>query len=440
MLGMWPAALEALGDIGVVEASRRTDGWAHIGAGGSTRLWTPAGRTLLTVPGGADLRLVSRPALLAALARDVDITFNTQVLDPEQISRRRPGGGRGRHLQPHQAADLRWPVCGPAARGRCLAGNGAGSRSRTWRDLGSRGTVWHHPGRPSRDELVRQRPLRPDIFWTPPSAPAEVFRFLAPQCAGRTGQDRRGRDFASRTFRNAEAALLRQRKDGPGRRRRPRHGALPWPWRLRGHRGRGNTWTVRGAGILCGGRPCRVRQSTQEANPAAGAFLAPHGPIRHAPRRCGTAQRRDGRRRLRRPGHQAHATETYSGHSEAPAPRTRRGRFDSRDLCRPRAADGLGLSHESVQGIGQGACPDLCVLVHHVFLGGVGDAARVPDKDHRRGKEGREDAGVMARAGVQDGCLGQGQLEFLLQALIEVDGAAQRLFPELNPAALLRPR
>jgi 2-polyprenyl-6-methoxyphenol hydroxylase-like FAD-dependent oxidoreductase len=86
MLGMWPAALEALGDIGVVEASRRADGWAHIGAGASTRLWTPAGRSLLTAPGGADLHLVSRPALLAALAHDVDITFSTQVLEPEQIT------------------------------------------------------------------------------------------------------------------------------------------------------------------------------------------------------------------------------------------------------------------------------------------------------------------------------------------------------------------
>lgn len=86
MLGMWPAALEALGTIGVDESSRRTDGWAHIAAGASTRLWTPAGRTLLTAPGGADLHLVSRPALLAALAQGVDITFNTQVLDPEQMA------------------------------------------------------------------------------------------------------------------------------------------------------------------------------------------------------------------------------------------------------------------------------------------------------------------------------------------------------------------
>lgn len=84
MLGMWPAALEALYAIDVVEASHRTDGWAYIVAGASTRLWTPAGRTLLTAPCGADLHLVSRPALLAALARGVNITFTTQVPDPEQ--------------------------------------------------------------------------------------------------------------------------------------------------------------------------------------------------------------------------------------------------------------------------------------------------------------------------------------------------------------------
>ncbi|WP_104060786.1 NAD(P)/FAD-dependent oxidoreductase [Arthrobacter sp. 4R501] len=84
MLGMWPAAMKALDDIGV-DASRRTDGWAHNAAGAGTRLWTQAGRTLLTAPGGADLNLVSRPALLAALARDIDVSFNTQVVDPGQI-------------------------------------------------------------------------------------------------------------------------------------------------------------------------------------------------------------------------------------------------------------------------------------------------------------------------------------------------------------------
>lgn len=84
MLGMWPAAMKALADIGI-DAPSRTDGWAHIAASARTRLWTPAGRTLLTAPGGADVNLVSRPALLAALARDIDITFNTQVIDPGQL-------------------------------------------------------------------------------------------------------------------------------------------------------------------------------------------------------------------------------------------------------------------------------------------------------------------------------------------------------------------
>lgn len=86
MLGMWPAALAALDEIGVVEASRRTDGWAHIAADASTRLWTPSGHTLLTAPGGADLHLVSRPALLAALSQGVDVKFGSQVLDPVQVS------------------------------------------------------------------------------------------------------------------------------------------------------------------------------------------------------------------------------------------------------------------------------------------------------------------------------------------------------------------
>ena len=84
MLGMWPAAMKALDDIGV-DASRRTDGWAHIAAGAGTRLWTPGGRTLAAAPGGADLNLAARPALLAALARDIDISFNTQVIDPGQL-------------------------------------------------------------------------------------------------------------------------------------------------------------------------------------------------------------------------------------------------------------------------------------------------------------------------------------------------------------------
>jgi 2-polyprenyl-6-methoxyphenol hydroxylase-like FAD-dependent oxidoreductase len=50
MLGMWPAAMKALDGIGV-DAARSAVGWAHIAAGAGTRLWTPAGRTLLTAPG-----------------------------------------------------------------------------------------------------------------------------------------------------------------------------------------------------------------------------------------------------------------------------------------------------------------------------------------------------------------------------------------------------
>ncbi|MCP9000843.1 FAD-dependent oxidoreductase [Pseudarthrobacter sp. RMG13] len=84
MLGMWPAAVKALDGIGV-DDSRRGAGWAHIAAGAGTRLWTPAGRTLLTAPGGADVHLVSRPALLAALARDIEVSFNTQVIEAEQL-------------------------------------------------------------------------------------------------------------------------------------------------------------------------------------------------------------------------------------------------------------------------------------------------------------------------------------------------------------------
>lgn len=84
MLGMWPGAMKALSEIGI-DASRRTDGWAHIVAGAGSRLWTPSGRALVTASGGAALNLVSRPALLAALARDIDVSFNTQVVDTGQI-------------------------------------------------------------------------------------------------------------------------------------------------------------------------------------------------------------------------------------------------------------------------------------------------------------------------------------------------------------------
>ena len=83
MLGMWPQAVSALDAIGAGEAARSSGGSAHISGGAGTRLWTPEGRILMSAPGRSDLNLVSRPALLAALARDVDISFNTRVDDPD---------------------------------------------------------------------------------------------------------------------------------------------------------------------------------------------------------------------------------------------------------------------------------------------------------------------------------------------------------------------
>ena len=83
MLGMWPQAVSALDAIGAGEAARSSGGWAHISGGAGTRLWTSEGRILMSAPGGSDLNLVGRPALLAALARDVDISFNTRVDDPD---------------------------------------------------------------------------------------------------------------------------------------------------------------------------------------------------------------------------------------------------------------------------------------------------------------------------------------------------------------------
>jgi 2-polyprenyl-6-methoxyphenol hydroxylase-like FAD-dependent oxidoreductase len=85
MLGMWPAAINALDSLGVDEASRRAEGWVTLSAVAGTRLWTPAGRTLLETPGGVDLNLVSRPALLSALAQNMDISFNRRIEDPAQF-------------------------------------------------------------------------------------------------------------------------------------------------------------------------------------------------------------------------------------------------------------------------------------------------------------------------------------------------------------------
>jgi 2-polyprenyl-6-methoxyphenol hydroxylase-like FAD-dependent oxidoreductase len=85
MLGMWSAALKALDDIGVGQAKRRGNGWADINGGTATALWTPAGRQLLRTTGGVDLKMVSRPALLTALAEGIDITFSTSVVDLGQL-------------------------------------------------------------------------------------------------------------------------------------------------------------------------------------------------------------------------------------------------------------------------------------------------------------------------------------------------------------------
>lgn len=87
MLGMWPAAVNALDEIGIDAIVRQADGWVDVppstragaGAGVGSGLWTPAGRKLVATPGNVRLNLVARPALLAALARDMDISFNTRV-------------------------------------------------------------------------------------------------------------------------------------------------------------------------------------------------------------------------------------------------------------------------------------------------------------------------------------------------------------------------
>ncbi|WP_026817994.1 FAD-dependent oxidoreductase [Arthrobacter castelli] len=85
MLGMWPAALKALDDIGIGETRRHGEGWADITGATATALWTPAGRALLRRPGGVNLKMVSRPTLLATLSEGVDIAFGTPVSDPGQL-------------------------------------------------------------------------------------------------------------------------------------------------------------------------------------------------------------------------------------------------------------------------------------------------------------------------------------------------------------------
>ncbi|GAB3265967.1 flavin-dependent monooxygenase [Arthrobacter pigmenti] len=86
MLGMWPAALKALDDIGIGQTKRRRDGWVDVNSSTATALWAPSGRALLRTRGGVDLKMVSRPALLAALADGIDITFSTSVDDLGQLA------------------------------------------------------------------------------------------------------------------------------------------------------------------------------------------------------------------------------------------------------------------------------------------------------------------------------------------------------------------
>ncbi|MGA7204071.1 MAG: FAD-dependent monooxygenase [Specibacter sp.] len=75
-LGLWPEALAALKEIGaapaVLEAATR------VSVVGGTGLWTPRGHTLLATNGGEGLHMIPRPALLAALADGVDITFGAE--------------------------------------------------------------------------------------------------------------------------------------------------------------------------------------------------------------------------------------------------------------------------------------------------------------------------------------------------------------------------
>lgn len=84
MLGMWPAAIKALDGIGIDAQARRADGWTTISSAAGSGLWTP-GRKLVTAPGGMEMNLVARPALLRALAEGVDISFNSRVDGPAEF-------------------------------------------------------------------------------------------------------------------------------------------------------------------------------------------------------------------------------------------------------------------------------------------------------------------------------------------------------------------
>ncbi|ALV44879.1 hypothetical protein MB46_04510 [Arthrobacter alpinus] len=83
-LGMWPEALKALDAIGVGEQVRQSG--SSLGASADTGLRTPAGRTLVSVPGGNNLVMVSRPRLLEILADGVDVTFDSEATATEGFS------------------------------------------------------------------------------------------------------------------------------------------------------------------------------------------------------------------------------------------------------------------------------------------------------------------------------------------------------------------
>jgi len=79
-LGLWPEALAALTEIAAAAAVLETA--TRVAGGGNTGLRTPDGRTLLASNGGDGLLMIPRPALLAALADGVDITFGAVGQNP----------------------------------------------------------------------------------------------------------------------------------------------------------------------------------------------------------------------------------------------------------------------------------------------------------------------------------------------------------------------
>jgi len=83
VLGLWPAALEALEAIGAGPAVRGSS--VRVEAAATTGLRTPAGKTLIATNGGGKLLLIRRPLLLEILADGVDITFGAEVAGPRAV-------------------------------------------------------------------------------------------------------------------------------------------------------------------------------------------------------------------------------------------------------------------------------------------------------------------------------------------------------------------